>query len=158
MTDIRTTHAALIAAMDAFYRTLLDLDYLRDHEVQFPPHTASDPSKTPLATSSIEAANLTPEVQSLLQHLPYITEAGAELMEGESAITLHSWPVSYLDKGVDGFESGERWFGYGEGGDEILLPPWAILLFSGIRRDQHVVVYDARSSMVPHISFLMQDD
>jgi hypothetical protein len=145
MTDVQTTHSALIFALNTFYHKLLDLDYLRDNEVQFPPHTGS--SKTPLATASIQAANLTPEVQSLLHHLPYITDAGAELMEGESAITLHSWPVSYLYKGVDRFESGERWFGYGEGGEEVLLPEWAVLLFSGMRADQRVVVYDGRSGM-----------
>lgn len=148
--DAQTNQADLIAAMEIFYRTLLDLDYLREDEIQFPPHTG--PSKTPLATSSIQAANLTPDVQDLLQFLPYITDAGAgaELLEGEgeAAITLHSWPVSYLYKGVDGFESGERWFGYGEGGEEVLLPEWGVLLFSGIRRDQHVVVYDTRSSML----------
>jgi hypothetical protein len=145
MTDVQTTHSALVFALNTFYHKLLDLDYLRDNEVQFPPHTGS--SKTPLATASIQAANLTPEVQSLLHHLPYITDAGAELMEGESAITLHSWPVSYLYKGVDRFESGERWFGYGEGGEEVLLPEWAVLFFSGMRADQRVVVYDGRSGM-----------
>lgn len=152
MTGFQTGHEALISGLETFYRSLLDLDYLREDEVQFPPHT--DPGKTPLATASIEAANLTQDVEALLHHLPYITEAGAgaELMEGEAAITLHSWPVSYLYKGVDGFESGERWFGYGEGGEEVLLPPWAILLFSGIRRDQRVVIYDTRSSM-PSLPF-----
>jgi hypothetical protein len=148
MTDVQTTHSALIFALNTFYHKLLDLDYLRDNEVQFPPHTGS--SKTPLATASIQAANLTPEVQSLLHHLPYITDAGAELMEGESAITLNSWPVSYLHKETEVFDSGERFFGYADGGDEALLPPWAILLFSGIRRDQHVVVYDTRSSTIPN--------
>jgi hypothetical protein len=150
MTNIQTTHAALISSITTFYTTLLDLDYLRPTEVQFPPHT--DPSKTPLATAPIQSANLTPEVQSLLHHLPYITDAGAELMEGEAAITLHSWPVSYLYKGSDSFESGERFFGYADGGEEALLPPWAVLLFSGVRRDQHVVVYDTRTSSI--ISFL----
>lgn len=140
------THSALISATNTFYHTLLDLDYLREEEVQFPPHTG--PSKTPLATTSIQAANLTPEVQSLLHHLPYVTEAGAELNEGESAITLHSQPVSHLYKDVDRFESGERWFGYGEGGEEVLLPEWAVLLFSGVRRDQRVVVYDTRRGML----------
>lgn len=67
-------------------------------------------------------------------------------MEGEAAITLHSWPVSYLYKGSDSFGVGERFFGYADEGDEALLPPWAILLFSGVRRDQHVVVYDTRTS------------
>jgi hypothetical protein len=144
MTSIQTTHSSLITAITTFYTTLLDLDYLRATEVQFPPHT--DPSKTPLATASIQSTNLTPEVQSLLHHLPYITDAGAELMEGEAAITLHSWPVSYLYKGSDSFDNGERFFGYADGGDEGLLPPWAILLFSGVRRDQRVVVYDTRTS------------
>jgi hypothetical protein len=144
MTAIQTTHSSLITAITTFYTTLLDLDYLRATEVQFPPHT--DPSKTPLATASIQSTNLTPEVQSLLHHLPYITDAGAELMEGEAAITLHSWPVSHLYKGGERFEGGERWFGYGEGGDEVLLPEWAVLLFSGVRRDQCVVVYDTRTS------------
>jgi hypothetical protein len=146
MTDVQTTHSSLITAITTFYTTLLDLDYLRPTEVQFPPHTG--PSKTPLATTSIQAANLTEEVQALLQHLPYITDAGAELMEGEAAITLHSWPVSYLDKGVERFVGGERRFGFGEGGEEGLLPEWAVLLFSGVRRDQCVVVYDTRNSTI----------
>lgn len=144
--SIQTTHAALISAMGIFYRTLLDLDYLREEEVQFPPHT--DENKTPLTTASVEAANLTPDVQSLLHYLPYITEAGKELGEGEAAITLHSQPVSYLHKGSDVFDNGERLFGYADGGDEALLPLWAILLFSGTNRDQHVVAYDTRSSMI----------
>jgi hypothetical protein len=127
MTDIQTTHSALISAMITFYNALLDLDYLRSNEVQFPPHTGS--SKPPLATASIYSANLTPEVQSLLHHLPYNTDAGVKLTEGEAAITLHSQPVSYLSKGVGRFESGERWFGYGEDGEEVLLPEWAVLLF-----------------------------
>lgn len=146
MTGIQTGHEALISGMDTFYRTLLDLDYLREEEVQFPPHTGD--GKTPFATSSIASANLTPDVQALLHHFPYITSAGAELMEGDSTITLNSQPVSYLYKGVDRFDSGERWFGYADGGDEALLPPWAILLFSGMCRDQRVVIYDTRSSML----------
>lgn len=153
MTHIQASHAALISGMDTFYRTLLDLDYLRADEVQFPPHT--DPSKTPLATASIEAANLTTDVQSLFHYLPYITEAGKEIMDGEAAITLHSVPVSYLCKGVARFESGERLFGYADEGDEVLLPPWAILLFSGTNRDHHVVIYDTRSSMTPYCPSLV---
>jgi hypothetical protein len=146
MTHIETTHAALISAMDTFYRTLLDLDYLRANEVQFPPHIGD--GKTPLAAASMQAANLTPYVQALLNFLPYYTEAGTELMEwdGEAAITLHSQPVSYLYKGSDVFDGGERFFGYGEGGEQVLLPEWAVLLFSGVRRDQCVVAYDTRSS------------
>ena len=69
MTHIGTTHAALISAMDTFYRTLLDLDYLRANEVQFPPHIGD--GKTPLAAASMQAANLTPYVQALLDFLPY---------------------------------------------------------------------------------------
>lgn len=148
MTHIQSAHAALVSAMDTFYRTLLDLDYLREEEVQFPPHACDH--KTLLATASIEAANLTPDVQALLHFLPYITDAGKELGEGEAAITLHSQPVSYLHKESDAFDRGERLFGYADEGDEVLLPPWAILLFSGTNRDHHVVIYDTRSSMVPH--------
>ena len=145
MTPIQTNHADLISGMNTFYRTLLDLDYLREEEVQFPPHTGD--GKIPIATTAIRSANLTPDVEGVLQFLPYITEAGAELTEGESSITLHSQPVSYIYKGSDVFEGGERFFGYADGGYEALLPPWAILLFSGIRRDHHVVIYDTRSSM-----------
>lgn len=144
-THISTAHSALISALDTFYRTLVGLDYLRANEVQFPPHTRD--AKTPLATASITAADLTPDVQSLLQHLSYITDAGAELSQGEAAITLRSQPVSYLYKGADGSDGGERLFGYADGGDEVLLPPWAILLFSGVNRDQNVVIYATRSSM-----------
>ena len=132
--------------MDTFYRRLLELDYIRVDEVQFPPHTGED--KTPLATASMQAANPTPYVQALLNFLPYFTEAGAELMEwdSEAAITLHSQPVSYLYKGSHVFDGGERFFGYGEGGGQVLLPEWAVLLFSGVRRDQCVVAHDTRSS------------
>jgi hypothetical protein len=143
---IQTNHAALISSMDTFYRTLLALDYLREDEVQFPPHTGD--AQTPIATAAMHSALLTPDVQAVLRCLPYVTDAGAGLMEGESAITLHSQPVSYLYKGADAFDRGERLFGYAEGGDEVLLPLWAVLLFSGANRDHCVVVYDTRSGMV----------
>ena len=146
MSHIQTNHAALISSMDTFYRTLLALDYLREDEVQFPPHTGD--AQTPLATAAMHSALLTPDAQAVLRFLPYITDAGAGLTEDESAITLHSQPVSYLYKGADAFDRGERLFGYANGGDEVLLPPWAVLLFSGANRDHRVVVYDTRSSTV----------
>ena len=149
ISHIQTNHAALISSMNTFYRTLLALDYLREDEVQFPPHTGD--AQTPLATAAMHSALLTPDAQAVLQFLPYITDAGAGLMEGESAITLHSQPVSYLYKGSDAFDRGERLFGYAEGGDEVLLPPWDLLLFSGANRDHRVVVYDTRSGMVHRI-------
>lgn len=149
VSHIQTNHAALISSMNTFYRTLLDLDYLREDEVQIPPHVGD--GKTPIATTAIHSALLTPEVQAVLRCLPYVTGAGAGLMEGESTITLHSQPVSYLYKGADAFDRGERLFGYAEGGDEVLLPPWAVLLFSGANRDHRMVIYDTRRSMVYRI-------
>lgn len=39
LTQTCAIHADLISNLEAFYRTLIDLDYLREGEVQFPPHT-----------------------------------------------------------------------------------------------------------------------
>lgn len=147
MAQVLTDHADLISAMSTFYHTLMDLDYLRDNEVQFPPHAGED--KVPLATVSIQSADLTEEAEHLLQFLPYITESGAELMQGEAAITLSSQPVSHLYKGSDQFDDGERFFGYADEGEMPSLPLWTILLFSASHRDQHVVIYDTRSSTRP---------
>lgn len=99
----------------------------------------------------MHSALLTPDAQAVLRFLPYVTDAVAGLIEDESTVTLHSQPVSYLYKGADAFDRGERLFGYAEEGGEVLLPSWAILLFSGANRDHHVLIYDARSSMVYRI-------
>ena len=90
-------HAALISSLSVFYLTLIHLDYLREGEVQFPPHTGRN--KTPLANAAIQSANLTEEAEELLHLLPYITPAALSLFRGEARITLDSKPLSYLSKG-----------------------------------------------------------
>lgn len=92
------THASLISNLSSFYHTLINLDYLRADEVQFPPHTG--PSKLPLATAALQSANLTQEAGQLLHLLPYIIPASvSKLFYGEARITLDSKPLSYLSNG-----------------------------------------------------------
>jgi hypothetical protein len=143
-----TTHSSLISNLSAFYRTLIDLDYLREEEVQFPPHTG--PNKIPLAITTIQSVGLTQEAEHLLHLLPYITPAGLSLFRGESRITLSSKPLSYLSKGESEEDSldDERSFGYDDDG-EVLLPPWALQIFGSSNSSENVVVYDTRNS-IPH--------
>ncbi|GAB7327791.1 hypothetical protein MBLNU13_g11595t2 [Cladosporium sp. NU13] len=120
-----TTHAALISSLSALYLTLIDLEHLREDEVQFPPHTGRN--KIPLATTAPRPWNLTQEAEQLLQLLPYIYPARlSKLFHGESCITISSKPLSYLDNG-DGEEDclhDARSFGYGDNG-AVMLPSWA---------------------------------
>jgi hypothetical protein len=64
LAETRITHADLIYSLEAFYRILIDLDYLREEEVQFPPHTEG--SKIPIATAAIHSVGLTQETEKLL--------------------------------------------------------------------------------------------
>lgn len=146
MSQINTSHAALISSLDAFYHTVIDLDYLRTDEVQFPPHTGRD--RIPLATVPIQLAGLSQEAQQLLHFLPYVIQDDSWLFEGESVITQTSKPVSYLDKGEEEFLYDDRVFGLADGGEEVMLPPWAILILKSSNRDQNIVVYDTRSGKI----------
>ena len=147
--QLRANHSSLISGMKLFYRRLVELDYLREEEVQFPPHTGK--GKVPLAVTSIQSARLTQETEQLLHLLPYITEAGRRLFHSnEQCITLSSRPVSHLQKKDATFEEGERFFGYADEGEMPPLPPWAILLFTGENQSQNVVIYDTRNSMNVH--------
>jgi hypothetical protein len=49
--QVRIDHSSLITGMDSFYHRLVELDYLREEEVQFPPHTGE--GKVPLVVTSI---------------------------------------------------------------------------------------------------------
>lgn len=140
-----TTHSSLISNLLAFYNILIDLDYLREEEVQFPPHTG--PNKIPLAIAVVQSAGLTQEAEQLLHLLPYVTPAGLRLFRGESRITLSSKPLSYLTKGEGDEDSldDERSFGYGDDG-EVLLPPWALQIFGSSNSSENIVVYDTRTS------------
>jgi hypothetical protein len=144
--QVRIDHSSLITGMDSFYHRLVELDYLREEEVQFPPHTGE--GKVPLAVTSIQSAHLTQETEQILHLLPYITEAGRGLFHSnEECITLLSRPVSHLQKEDQTFEEGDRFFGYADEGEMPPLPPWAILLFTGAHPSQNIVVYDTRNSM-----------
>jgi hypothetical protein len=126
--QVRIDHSSLITGMDSFYHRLVELDYLREEEVQFPPHTGE--GKVPLAVTSIQSA------------------AGRGLFHSnEECITLLSRPVSHLQKEDQPFEEGERFFGYADEGEMPPLPRWAILLFTGAHPSQNIVVYDTRNSM-----------
>lgn len=145
-----TTHSALISNLSAFYRTLIDLDYLREDEVQFPPHARIEAEhKIPLATAAIESANLTQEAEHILHLLPYTTSKSVwKLFNGEARITLDSKPLSYLSKEKEGEEDSlddARLFGHGDNG-EVMLPAWAIQIFASNNRKENVVIYDTRNS------------
>jgi hypothetical protein len=143
-----TTHTALISSLTAFYLALIDLDYLCEEEVQFPPHTGQN--KIPLATAAIKSTNLTQQAEELLHLLPYVTPAGLSLFRGETRITLDSKPLSYLfrGKGEDDEDSLDdaRSFGYGDDG-EVLLPAWALQIFGSSNSSENTVIYDTRNSM-----------
>lgn len=143
LAEIRTTHADLISSLEAFYRTLVDLDYLREEEVQFPPHTGE--GKVPFATAAIQSVGLTQEAEQLLHLLPYVIPASLSLFDSESRITLLSKPLSYLYKGEGDFHD-ERSFGYGDDG-EVLLPAWALKIFSANNSSESMAIYDTRNSM-----------
>lgn len=145
-----TTHASLISTLSAFYHTLINLDYLRSDEVQFPPHTG--PNKLPLATTALQSSNLAQEAEQLLQLLPYILPASlSKLFYGEARITLDSKPLSYLSNG-DGRQTSlddARSFGYGDDG-EVMLPGWAVQIFGANNSSESIVVYDTRTSNTTH--------
>jgi hypothetical protein len=147
LAETRTIHVDLISSVEAFYRILIDLDYLREEEVQFSPHTGE--GKVPIATAAIQSAGLTQEAEQLLHLLPYVTPASLSpsggLFGGEARITLSSKPVSYLHKG-DGDFHDERSFGYGDDG-EVLLPAWALQIFSANNSSEKMVIYDTRNSI-----------
>lgn len=93
--------------METFYTALLDLDYLREDEVQFPRHT--DEEIVPLA-AAIQSAGINSEAEQLLRRLPYVTRAAYERFEGESLITPASKTATYLDCGEGYFTNDERQF------------------------------------------------
>jgi hypothetical protein len=149
--QVRIDHSSLITGMDSFYHRLVELDYLREEEVQFPPHTGE--GQVPLAVTSIQSAHLTQETEQILHLLPCITEAGRGLFHSnEECITLLSRPVSHLQKEDQTFEEGERFFGYADEGEMPPLPRWAILLFTGAHPSQNIVVYDTRNSITSRTS------
>ena len=140
-----TTHSALLSNLEAFYLALIDLDYLRPEEVQFPPHTGQ--TRIPLATTAIQPSNLTQEAEQLLHLLPYLTPSTLSLFDGESRISLLSKPLSYLTKREEDEYSlhDERSFGYGDDG-EVPLPAWAVKIFAARNSSENMVVYDTRNS------------
>jgi hypothetical protein len=145
LAKIGTTYADLIFSLEAFYRILIDLDYLREEEVQFSPHTGE--GKIPIATAAIHhSVGLTQEAEQLLYLLPYVTPASLALFNGESRITLSSKPVSYLHKGEDDFLHDERSFGFGDDG-EVLLPAWALKMFTSTNSGGKIAIYDTRNSI-----------
>lgn len=144
LTQTCAIHADLISNLEAFYRTLIDLDYLREGEVQSAPHTGE--GKTALARTAILSSGRTEEAQQLLHLLPYVTHVASRRFDELSPITLSSMPLSYLDQGKEGSTYGENFFGFGDGGDEPPLPPWAILLFTGTNSSQKLIIYDTRRS------------
>lgn len=120
--QVRINHSSLISVMDFFYHRLIDLDYLRDEEVQFPPHTGE--GKVPLGKTSVQAAGLTQESEQLLHLLPCITAVGKWLFHGtEACVTLSSRPVSHLQKKEQTFSEGEQFFGFADEGEMPPLPP-----------------------------------
>lgn len=146
LSETLTTHSSLISTLSSFYYTLINLDYLRSDEVQFPPHTG--PNKLPLATAALQSANLTQEAEQLLHLLPYIIPVRlSKLFYGEARITLSSKPLSYLTKGEGEEDSldDERSFGYGDDG-EVLLPAWALQIFGSSNSSENTVIYDTRNS------------
>jgi hypothetical protein len=142
--ELAETHKDLISSLEAFYRILIDLDYLREEEVQFPPHT--EEGKIPIATAAIHSVGLTQETEKLLYHLPYVTPASLSLFNGESRITLSSKPVSYLHKGEEDFLHDERSFGFGDDG-EVLLPAWALKIFTSTNSAGKIAIYDTKNSI-----------
>lgn len=64
MSQFAINHASLISTVDAYYRAVLDLEYLKEDEVQFPPHIGE--GKIPFATAQIHKAGLT----ELIRHTP----------------------------------------------------------------------------------------
>jgi hypothetical protein len=142
--ELAETHGDLISSLEAFYRIPVDLDYLREEEVQFPPHT--EEGKIPIATAAIQSVGLTQKAEQLLHLLPYVTPASLSLFDGESRITLSSKPVSYLDKGEEDLLHDERSFGFGDDG-EILLPPWALKIFTSTNSGGKIAIYDTRNSI-----------
>ena len=101
LSEILTTHSPLISALSNFYQALIDLDYLLESEVQFPPHQIEEGrTKLPLATTALQSSNLTSEAHNLLSLLPYILPTSiSKLFQGESRITLLGKPLSYLIEG-----------------------------------------------------------
>jgi hypothetical protein len=144
LAETRITHADLIYSLEAFYRILIDLDYPREEEVQFPPHT--EESKIPIATAAIHSVGLTQEAEKLLYRLSYVTPASLSLFNGESRITLSSEPVSYLLKGEEDFLHDERSFGFGDDG-EVLLPAWALKIFTSTNSAGKIAIYDTKNSI-----------
>ena len=153
LSETLTTHASLISNLSSFYRTLIDLDYLREEEVQFPPHTGQN--KIPLATAALQRANLTLEAEQLLHLLPFITPASIwKLFSGEARITLDSKPLSYLSKeeGEEDSLDNARLIGYSDDG-EVVLPAWAVQIFGANNRNENIVVYDTRTSNTTIVFF-----
>lgn len=135
----------MISSLAAFYLALIDLDYLHEDGVQFPPHTG--PDKTPLATVAIQLANLISEAETLLHFFPYITPGSLSLFRGEARIAPSSKPLSYLTKGAGEEESFDdaRSFGYGDDG-KVLLPAWTLQIFGANNSSENIVVYDTTKS------------
>lgn len=147
MSQVAISHASLISTVDAYYRAILDLDYLREDEVQFPPHRGE--GKVPLATAQIQKAGLTPEAEELLHYLPYVTESGMEPYGGSIGITPgHSEPVTCLKVRGGNYSTDGRRFGLDDEAEEVSLPPWIISVFQGIHRDANCVFYDTRNSIL----------
>jgi hypothetical protein len=143
--ELAETYKDLISSLEAFYRILIDLDYLREEEeVQFPPHT--EEGKIPIATAAIQSVGLTQDAEQLLCLLPYVVPASLSLFDGESCITLSSKPVSYLHKGEEDFLHDERSFGFGDDG-EVLLPAWALKIFTSTNSAGKIAIYDTKNSI-----------
>jgi hypothetical protein len=152
LSEILTTHSPLISALSNFYQALIDLDYLLESEVQFPPHQIEEGrTKLPLATTALQSSNLTSEAHNLLSLLPYILPTSiSKLFQGESRITLLGKPLSYLieGEGEDDEHSldDERSLGCDDDG-EVMLPGWAVQIFGASNSSENIVIYDTQISM-----------
>lgn len=120
---VKADHADLIKGIHAMYAQLIELRYLRQDEVLYPPHGQG--GKPGLAIKQMQRIGFNPEVIALLGMLPYPSnEVLEKFSHQEEGLPLapDSAIVSYLEGQP---RSTMEWARKPSPNGETCIPPWA---------------------------------
>ncbi|RDW67397.1 uncharacterized protein DSM5745_09263 [Aspergillus mulundensis] len=157
--EITTAHAPLIAALTAFYNALIQLQYLREHELVRPPHVSEHIDLDALVESGFEAQAIALILALPQVNIPRIADAEIDITP-DAAL-----PFPYLNLGslrtATYANTARDPFYHGQGQDQDdneeheherenwRIPPWALFI---TRPDPqrgygftHCRIYDMRS-------------
>ena len=96
--EVAKRHADLINGLNAMYATLIEMRYLREDEVLYPPYGVS--GKPAVAVQQLQAAGFVPEAIALMELLPYPSNEALEYWSDQEEgvpIAPDSGAMSYLE-------------------------------------------------------------